>query len=640
MNEPAPPTRFLFGLHLHQPVGNFDHVLEQHVVEVYQPLLDLLERRSLFPVTFHVSGPLIEWLERHTPGYLDRLGRLASDGRIELLASGWTEPILAALLRPDRVEQVERMKQELSRRFGAKPRGVWLTERVWVPDVAADLADAGIEFAIVDDRHFLISGFEREQLHAPWQTEAEHRRLSLFAIDERLRYLVPFRPTEEFGAYLRSLHARAAPLAVLADDGEKFGGWPGTYDWVYTRGWLDRFADELERLQSDGVLTLSTFSAALDSVPAAGLVYLPDASYREMESWSSPAATALRLQELEAVLGESRMESGAGVLLRGSHWKNFLAKYSEANRLHKKAQWLSLLCRERGNPGDVRDAIARAQCNDAYWHGVFGGLYLPHLRAALWHQLAIAEGLLRAGEMLAVEQLDFDFDGRDELWIHSEEVSVLVSPGRGGAVEEWTRFSEGRNLLDVLTRRWEAYHEEALHGGSGHHGAEGGAPSIHDLEHALRLDRRPAVDLDDRAMLQERVLSRDITRESWTAANYQPSVSWTRAPFSFDVKRTGEAVSVAFHSPDGMPSLAKEVQVSAAGGIVASYSWEARGEGWFTTELTLSGEIAMEHDAEEVWTAPVETVSKSERGMERTRQGDAVLLRWPIARGAGSVRLG
>ena len=89
-----------------------------------------------------------------------------------------------------------------------------------------------------------------------------------------------------------------------------------------------------------------------------------------------------------------------------------------------------------------------------------------------------------------------------------------------------------------------------------------------------------------------------------------------------------------------MPSLAKEVQVSAAGGIVASYSWEARGEGWFTTELTLSGEIAMEHDAEEVWTAPVETVSKSERGMERTRQGDAVLLRWPIARGAGSVRLG
>jgi alpha-amylase len=640
VTEPAPPTRFLFGLHLHQPVGNFDHVLEQHVAEVYEPLLDLLERRSLFPVTFHVSGPLIEWLEHHSPAYLDRLGRLVSDGRIELLAAGWTEPILAALLRPDRVEQVERMREELSRRFGVNPRGVWLTERVWVPDVASDLCEAGIEFAIVDDRHFLISGFAREQLHSPWETEAEHRRLALFAIDERLRYLVPFRPTEEFGAYLRSLHARAAPLAVLADDGEKFGGWPGTYDWVYTRGWLDRFADELETLQSDGVLALSTFSSAVDSVPTAGLAYLPDASYREMESWSSPPATALRLQELESRLGERQMESGASVLLRGTHWRNFLAKYSESNRLHKKAQWLSLLCRKRGNPGDVRGAIARAQCNDAYWHGVFGGLYLPHLRAALWRELAAAEGLLRAGEMLEVEQLDFDFDGRDELWIHSEEVSVLLSPARGGAVEEWTRFSEGRNLLDVLTRRWEAYHEEALHGRADHHSTEGGAPSIHDLEHALRLEQRPAVDLDDRAMLQERVLGGDVTRDAWASASYQPSVSWTRIPFGFDVKQTGEQASVVFHSPDDTPSLAKEIQVSAVGVIGATYRWEISGGGWFTAELTLSGEIAMEHDAEEVWTAPVETVSKSERGMELTRQGDAVLLRWPLSRGAGSVRLG
>jgi alpha-amylase len=636
----VPPTRFLFGFHLHQPVGNFDHVLHQHVEQVYAPLLDLLERRELFPVTFHVSGPLIEWLEHHSPPYLDRLGRLAADGRMELLAAGWTEPILAALLRADRVEQVVRMREELARRFGVTARGVWLTERVWVPDVAADIADAGIEFAILDDRHFLITGLEREQLHVPYETEAEHRRLSLFAIDERLRYLVPFRPPEEFGAYLRSLHARAAPLAVLADDGEKFGGWPGTYDWVYTRGWLDRFADELDRLRADGVLTLSTFSAAKDAVPTAGLAYLPVASYREMESWSAPPAAALRLQAIEKELGEGRMASEAGVLVRGAHWRNFLSKYSESNRLHKKAQWLSLLCRTRGNLPAVREAIARAQCNDAYWHGVFGGLYLPHLRAALWRELAIAEGLLRAGEILEVEQLDFDFDGRDELWIHSEEVSVVISPSRGGAVEEWTRFSEARNLLDVLTRRWEAYHEDALHGGAGHATTDGGAPSIHDLEHALQLEQRPPVDLEDRALFQDRILSRDLSREAWAAASYQPVFSWTSSAFAADVKQTSDQVSVVLTSPDGTPSLAKEIQVSAAGAVGARYRWDAAGEGWFTVELTLSGEIALAHDAEETWSAPVETVSKSERGMERTRQGDAMLLRWPLSRGSGNIRLG
>ena len=36
------PIRFAFGIHLHQPVGNFDHVFAQHVEDVYRPLLDTL----------------------------------------------------------------------------------------------------------------------------------------------------------------------------------------------------------------------------------------------------------------------------------------------------------------------------------------------------------------------------------------------------------------------------------------------------------------------------------------------------------------------------------------------------------------------------------------------------------------------
>src|SRR5213079_2204157 len=51
-----------------------------------------------------------------------------------------------------------------------------------------------------------------------------------------LRYLIPFRPPAEISAYLRDLRSASRPLAVFVDDGEKFGGWPGTKDWVYTRG--------------------------------------------------------------------------------------------------------------------------------------------------------------------------------------------------------------------------------------------------------------------------------------------------------------------------------------------------------------------------------------------------------------------
>ena len=43
------PIRFVFGLHLHQPVGNFDHVFAQHVEDVYRPLLDRLAGRGFLP---------------------------------------------------------------------------------------------------------------------------------------------------------------------------------------------------------------------------------------------------------------------------------------------------------------------------------------------------------------------------------------------------------------------------------------------------------------------------------------------------------------------------------------------------------------------------------------------------------------
>src|SRR5689334_6002722 len=344
-----PPIRFAFGLHLHQPVGNFDYVVAQHVEDVYRPLLDALADREFLPVVLHVSGPLLDWLERHESAYLDRLGRLAADGRVELLLAGYYEPVLASLPRADRVEQIRWLHEAVRRRFGVDARGLWLTERVWEPELAADLADAGVRYALVDDRHFLVTGFAPHQLHAPFWTESDGKRVALFPIDERLRYLVPFRPPEESAQYLRELRDAGHALAVLADDGEKFGGWPGTKEWVYGKGWLDRFISTIGAQVERGEVMLSRLDEALDAVPSGGLAYLPTASYREMESWSLPPDAALRLTRLEADLGEQRVAGPEGALIRGSHWRNFLVKYAESNRMHKKMMALSALARARGD---------------------------------------------------------------------------------------------------------------------------------------------------------------------------------------------------------------------------------------------------------------------------------------------------
>ena len=636
------PIRFVFGLHLHQPVGNFDHVFEQHVQDVYRPILERLSEREFLPLVLHLSGPLLEWLEEHDSSYLDMVGRLVSDGRVELLLAGFYEPVLASLPRRDRVEQIQWMKDAVRRRFGVDAGGLWLTERVWEPELAADLADADVRYALVDDRHFLISGYTNDQLHSPFWTESDGKRVALFPIDERLRYLIPFRPPEETGAYLQELRGAGHRLAVLADDGEKFGGWPGTKEWVYEQGWLDRFTRTIGELIEAGEVELSTLGAALDDVPSGGIAYLPTASYREMEAWSLPREAALRLIRLEKDLGEERMAGPDGALVRGAHWRNFLSKYAESNRMHKKMQALSFLCRERGDPPAARRAIGRSQCNDAYWHGVFGGLYLPHLREAIWRNLAQAEAELRRGESLNAEVLDFDADGHDEIWIHSEHFSAVLSPRRGAAVEEYTVFATGINYANTLTRRREAYHDTALELRANEAARDGAAASIHDIEEGIRLHEMPPLDPEPRSIFQERVIPREVTQEQYAAGKYWPVRSWTQVQCGFTIERHHDSVAVvcSFH---GQPSLEKRVEFAADGSIGVSFRWDPAGghpDDLFTSELSLFAPLEVRSDpAAEQWSFPIETVAKSERGLDRTRQGDSVTLRWPLRLGRSAIQL-
>jgi len=632
---------FAFGVHLHQPVGNFDHVFEAHLRDVYRPLIERLAERRFFPFTLHVSGPLLEWLEAHDAPYLDLIGRLAAEGHIELLLAGFYEPVLASLPPADRVEQVGWMREAIQRRFGVTATGLWLTERVWEPDLAADLADAGVRYLVLDDRHFLVSGFERDQLHAPFWTESGGKRVALFPIDERLRYLIPFRPPAATAEYLRELRAAGRPLAVFVDDGEKFGGWPGTKDWVYTRGWLAQFLDAIGALVAAGEVRLTTPGAALDQLPSGGLAYLPTASYREMEAWALPPPAALRLARLERELGETRMTGPEGALVRGGHWSNFLVKYPEANRMHKKMLALSALCRDRGDPPAARRAIGRAQCNDAYWHGVFGGLYLPHLRSAIWRNLAQAERELRHDEALVAEQLDLDGDGAMEIWIHSARFSALVSPRRGGVLEEYTVFESGINYADVLTRRREAYHEPArtepgaasAQGG----GAADGTPSIHDLERASRLERLPPVDAANRALFVDRVLSGQITLSAYSAGEFGAVASWVETAFDATLDSSPRAVELVLRPVSGaMPAglLEKRLRFEQSGDLTVSYRWDPAAfpsDTFFCPEMSVARKVDVDLTPRaEVWWFPVATVSQSERGFEETVQGYSGTPRWPI----------
>ena len=135
----------------------------------------------------------------------------------------------------------------------------------------------------------------------------------------------------------------------------------------------------------------------------------------------------------------------------------------------------------------ARDHLFQGQCNCSYWHGAFGGIYLPHLRNAVYQHLIYADNLLDQESNSQTEWIDcvsedFNFDGRPEIRLANDQLVTWISPAQGGYLYELDVREIGHNLLATMQRRPEAYHEKvrqaAEHQGEHHDGDD--AASIHD----------------------------------------------------------------------------------------------------------------------------------------------------------------
>ncbi len=483
-----------FGVHNHQPVGNFDVVIEQVSQSCYLPYLELLTNHPEFRSSIHFSGVLLDWLLEHHPAVADRIRLLVDRGQLELLTGGHYEPILPVIPDRDKIGQIAMYTESLKRRFGVRPRGMWLAERVWEPHLARPIVQAGVSYTVLDDTHFKYSGLTDNQLFGYYVTEEEGYILNLLPIAKKLRYTIPFAPPAETIAYLRRIaEQRPNAVVVYADDGEKFGSWPETYNLVWENGWLESFLKELQR-HTDW-LEVIPFGEVMRRVPPLGRVYLPTASYAEMSEWALPVQAERQFESFQHQLQDAGKENTDGIFARGGFWRNFLVKYPEANKMHKRMlaisakihRWAQEVEDNNSAVAEARDHLYQAQCNCAYWHGVFGGLYLPHLRAAVWEHLIaadhLAEPVLRGRSSYVFAcRTDFDADGRDELEIGNEHFHLCINTDLGGSIIEHDIYDYKINLIDGLTRREEAYHRklaDAVYKPAGEPSV-GDAASIHD----------------------------------------------------------------------------------------------------------------------------------------------------------------
>ncbi len=454
----SPNLRLVIVLHNHQPIGNFDGVFEGAYQDSYSAFLDVLEQYPGLQIALHTSGSLMEWIGARHPEYIDRVAALVANGRIEIVGGAFYEPILPMISSRDRVGQITRYAEWLADRFSTPVSGMWVPERVWEQSLTSDLVNAGVRYTLLDDFHFKNAGLSEDELHGYYITEDDGNVLSVFPGSERLRYTIPFRDPEETIAYLRQIAERQpGAVVVFGDDGEKLGSWPGTKEHVYQNGWLRRFFDAL--VENRSWLSVITPTEALDQVPPIGKVYIPEGSYREMTEWALPTERLKEFVHFKHQWEHEGRWQQVAPFVRGGFWRNFKIKYPETNEMYARMQMVSRRLHDlsatqispssnghlrngrHGNRSlldEARAELYRGQCNCGYWHGAFGGTYLPHLRNAVYQHLISADNLLDTSQgrglaegdqpWVELTSEDYNFDGRPEVRLASNWLVALSRP--------------------------------------------------------------------------------------------------------------------------------------------------------------------------------------------------------------------
>jgi 4-alpha-glucanotransferase len=451
-------TSLLFGIHMHQPVDNFDWVIEHAIKVCYKPFFEVMSRYPEFRFSVHCSGWLMEQIEARDPKLYKQIQKLSKTGSIEFFSAGYYEPILSVIPSVDRRAQIDRLNNSIQSRFNQNPKGLWLTERVWESSLIPDLVAEKIAYTVMDDYHFQCAGFDEAVLDGYYLSEEGGSTIGVFPISKKLRYALPFLTVEKALQSIKSYQRENDSAAIIFDDAEKFGMWPGTYEWVYTKGWLEKF---VKAVLCDETIQTRHYGEYFQTQKPRGIAYLPNVSYYEMGEWSLKAKDAHALEKFKDEMGFDQYEHIGVKFLKGGIWKNFFVKYPESNRIHKRMLELSAM-REKINLEAFDNALYKLQTNDALWHGVFGGLYLPNLRDTAYRYLIECENLRYGDAPIAIESYNNELDGFEKIKIITPSLICRFDAGCGGQMVELDLRDRCFNYQNTFTRREEAYHKRVL----------------------------------------------------------------------------------------------------------------------------------------------------------------------------------
>ncbi|PIQ89109.1 MAG: hypothetical protein COV72_04760 [Candidatus Omnitrophica bacterium CG11_big_fil_rev_8_21_14_0_20_42_13] len=566
---------FIFGVHNHQPTGNFEHVFKQAYDSCYFPFISTLCEFPRIKFSIHNSGCLYDWIGLNHPEYMERLKKMNKAGRIEVISGGYYEPILPLILDSDKQNQIKLMNEFIKSKIGSRPGGLWLTERVWEQYLARTINSCGLNYTFLDDTHFRWAGLTNKEFFGYYTTEDNAMGINVFPISKALRYKIPFSKPEEAIKILEGFAQSDDILITLFDDGEKFGLWPHTYEWVYEKEWLRRF---LSLLDKSPLIETILPRDAVKKFKTEGIVYFPAASYEEMGEWVLEPEDYFNYAIVKDLLQGNVKFSQCLNFLRGGTFRNFYRKYPRLNYMHKRmlnlSEKINRDCDYRKDK-KIFHQLWKAQTNCGYWHGVFGGFYLGHIRASIYENIIRAENLYDAQKStkeIIFSEEDIDFDGNKEAILKNKEVICCFSR-KGASLLELSWRGEAINLVNTVTRRPESYHKKIREKMKSNARS---ASSIHEVvtQKDGDLDKFLIYDKYARLMLVDHFLDKNLTLDSFNKQNGVFTLS--NEVYDFSAKKKTNEVILGYRHDREQVSFSKEVYFSKYAGFDVRYKFDKK----------------------------------------------------------------
>jgi hypothetical protein len=328
---------------------------------------------------------------------------------------------------------------------------------------------------------------------------------------------------------------------------------------------------------------------------------------------------------------------------------------------------------------------------------VFGGLYLPHIRQAVYSHMIEAHSILRrvAGQSgVSFEVQDFDADGREEIVVDSDQYTAVFKPDQGGTLLDLALNQHRFSLIDTMTRRKEGYHKKLQQARKSE--AHDGHASIHDL---VLVKEEGLADylVEDKYLKRcfiDHFLADGVTLQDFQSGHFAEMGDFVEGRYHDDVLEGDGAVvmwreGLVRHGQQTCPvRIAKEFQfTNGAEQIIATYELSTNHPGGLDVAFAVENNINFQaghaedryilvdgkraphafldsvgnhsgacgialvdeyrslacafssEQACDIWHLPIFTVSLSEGGFEKVYQGTTVLNRFRLRLSAEPVRL-